>query len=87
MNKTELIAAMAKKSGMTKNDAAKALDAYVDTVKEELAANGNITMVGFGTFNVVERAERRAHNPRNGEVITVAAKRVVKFHPAKSILL
>ena len=86
MNKTELIAAMAEKAGMTKVDAGKALNAYVDVVKEQLAKGGRVTLVGFGTFGVTERPARVGRNPRTGAKIKIAAKKSAKFQAGKGLL-
>lgn len=86
MNKTELTAAMAAKAGLTKVDAGKALAAFVETVKEELKKDNKVTLVGFGTFSVVDRPAREGRNPRTGKSIKIAAKKVAKFKPGKGIL-
>ena len=86
MNKVELIAAVAEKAGMTKVEARKAVDAIVDTAKEELKKDGKIALVGFGTMSVVKRPARQGRNPRTGKNIKIAAKKVVKFKPAANIL-
>lgn len=86
MNKTELIAAMAKKAGMTKVDSAKALNAYVDVVKDQLAKGEKITLIGFGTYSVVERPARTGRNPRTGKTIKIAAKKSAKFKPGKGLI-
>lgn len=86
MNKTELIAEMAKKGGITKVDAAKALNAYVDVVKEQLAKGERISLVGFGTFSVVERGERVGRNPKNGKIVKIAARKVAKFRPSTGLI-
>ena len=86
MNKTELTSAVAAKAGITKVDAGKAVAAFVDTVKEELAKGGKITLVGFGTFSVQERPARDGRNPRTGKSIKIAAKKVAKFKAGKDIL-
>ncbi len=86
MNKTELTAAMAAKAGLTKVDAGKALVAFVDTVKEEMKKGNKITLVGFGTFSVVDRPAREGRNPRTGKNIKIAAKKVAKFKPGKGII-
>ena len=64
MNKTELIAAIADKAGIAKKDADKALTAFIETVTDELKAGGKVQLVGFGTFEVKERAERTGINPQ-----------------------
>jgi DNA-binding protein HU-beta len=86
MNKTELIAAMAEKAGLTKVDAGKALNAYVEAVKEQLAKGEKVTLVGFGTFGVSERPARTGHNPRTGAKIKIAAKKTPKFKAGKGLL-
>lgn len=86
MNKVELIAAVAEKAGMTKVDARKAVDAMIDVAKEELKKDGKIALVGFGTMGINERPARQGRNPRTGKTIKIAAKKVVRFKPAKDIL-
>ena len=86
MNKSELIAAMAEKAGLTKVDAGKALNAYVDTVKKELAKGEKITLIGFGTFSVVKRPARTGRNPRTGKAIKIAAKKSAKFKAGKGLV-
>ncbi|MDY6288981.1 MAG: HU family DNA-binding protein [Bacteroidales bacterium] len=86
MNKTELIAAMAEKAGMSKVDAGKALNAYVDVVKEQLTKGERVTLVGFGTFAVNERPARVGRNPRTGASIKIAAKKSAKFKPGKGLI-
>lgn len=79
MNKTELINAIAEKAGLTKVDAKSALDAAVEAVTEALAQGDKVSLVGFGTFSVVEKGERSGINPRTKETITIAARKTVKF--------
>lgn len=86
MNKTELSSAVAAKAGLTKVDAAKAVAAFVDTVKEELAKGEKITLVGFGTFSVLDRPARNGRNPRTGKNIKIAAKKVAKFKAGKGLI-
>jgi DNA-binding protein HU-beta len=86
MNKTELIAAMAEKAGLTKVDAGKALNAYVDVVKEQLAKGDKITLIGFGTFSVVNKPARTGRNPRTGKSIKIAAKKSAKFKAGKGLI-
>jgi len=86
MNKVELINAAAEKGGMTKVDARKALDAFLDVAKEELKRDGKIALVGFGTMAVTKRAARQGRNPRTGKAIKIAAKKLVKFKAAANIL-
>ncbi len=79
MNKTELIAAIAEKSGLTKADSKKALDAFIDSVSEEMKKGGKVALVGFGTYSVTEKSARKGINPRTKAVINIPAKKVVKF--------
>lgn len=79
MNKTEFIEAIAKEAGLTKADAKRAVDAYVDVVKKELKKGGKIQLVGFGTFSVSKRAARQGINPATGEKIKIKAAKVPKF--------
>jgi DNA-binding protein HU-beta len=85
MNKTELIAAMAEKAGLTKADAKKALDAFIDTTIESLKKGDKISLVGFGSFDVAKRNEREGRNPKTGESIKIPAKKVVKFRPGSDL--
>ena len=85
MNKTELISAMSENANMTKADAEKALKAFIDTVTEELKNGGKIQLVGFGTFEVAERAERQGRNPKTGETITIGASKSPKFKAGRSL--
>lgn len=84
MNKLELITSMAEKSELSKKDTEKALLAFVDTVKEELVKGGKIQLVGFGTFEVVERAARTGRNPQTGEEILIPASKSPKFKAGKA---
>ena len=79
MNKTELVAAIAEKTELSKKDAEKALKAFTDVVAEELKKGEKIQLVGFGTFEVAKRAERQGINPATKQPITIEAKKVVKF--------
>ena len=79
MNKTELIAAIAEKAGIAKKDADKALAAFIETVTEELKAGGKVQLVGFGTFEVKERAARTGINPQTKQQITIAASKAPVF--------
>ena len=75
MNKTEMIAAIADKAGLTKKEAEKALKAFTDTVAEELAKGGKVQLVGFGTFEVSERAARIGINPHTRQPLTIEASK------------
>ena len=79
MNKTELIAAIADKAGIAKKDADKALAAFIETVTDELKAGGKVQLVGFGTFEVKERAERTGINPQTKEQIKIPASKAPVF--------
>lgn len=85
MNKTELVAAMAEKTGLTKKDAENALKAFTDVVAEELVKGEKIQLVGFGTFEVTERAEREGRNPKSGEPMTIPASKSPKFKAGKAL--
>jgi len=79
MNKNELIDAMAEKAGLTKVQAKNALDAFMCATTETLKKGDKLSLVGFGTFQVKERAARKGMNPKKGEMIDIPAKNVVKF--------
>ena len=85
MNRTELISAMSEKSELTKVDTEKALKAFIDTVTDELKNGGKVQLVGFGTFEVAERAERQGRNPKTGETITIPASKSPKFKAGKAL--
>jgi len=85
MNKTELVAAMAEQAGLSKKDAEAALKAFTDVVAEELKANGKVQLVGFGTFEVSERAAREGRNPQTGASMTIAASKAPKFKAGKAL--
>ena len=85
MNKTELIAAVAEKAELSKKDAEKALKAFTDVVAEELTKGEKIQLVGFGTFEVSERAAREGRNPQTGETMNIAASKAPKFKAGKAL--
>ena len=85
MNKTELVAAMAEKTELTKKDAESALKAFTDVVAEELKKGEKIQLVGFGTFEVSERAAREGRNPQTGETMKIAASKAPKFKAGKAL--
>lgn len=85
MNKTELIALMADKAGISKKDTEKALAAFIDTVAEELKKGEKLQLVGFGTFEVRERAARTGINPRTKETIEIAASKTPVFKAGKAL--
>ena len=85
MNKNELITAMSENANMTKVDTEKALKAFIDAVTEELKNGGRVQLVGFGSFEVTERAERQGRNPATGETITIAASKSPRFKAGRSL--
>ena len=85
MNKTEFIAAVAEKAEISKKDSEKALKAFVDVVTEQLKAGDKVQLVGFGTFEVAERAAREGRNPQTGETMTIAACKAPKFKAGKAL--
>ena len=85
MNKLELVAAMAEKAELSKKDAEAALKAFTEVVAEELKKGEKIQLVGFGTFEVSERAEREGRNPMTGETIKIAASKTPKFKAGKAL--
>ncbi len=85
MNKAELISAVAEKGELAKKDAEKAVNALVTVVTEALANNEKVQLVGFGTFEVRERAERRGRNPQTKEAITIAASKAPVFKAGKAL--
>ena len=85
MNKTELIAAVAEKAEVSKKDAEKAVAAVIDAITEELVAGGKVQLVGFGTFEVRARAERKGRNPQTKEEITIAASKLPGFKAGKAL--
>ena len=85
MNKTELISAIAEKAELSKKDADKALKAFTDVVAEELKKGEKVQLVGFGTFEVSERAAREGRNPQTGETMKIAASKAPKFKAGKAL--
>ena len=85
MNKTELVAAMADAAGLSKKDAEKALKAFTDVVAEELKKDGKVQLVGFGTFEVSERAAREGRNPQTGKTMSNPASKAPKFKAGKAL--
>ncbi len=85
MNKVELVDAIAKETGLTKKDAEKAVKAFTNAVSEELAKGGNVQLIGFGTFDVGERAARKGRNPRTGASIEIKAAKTPKFKAGKAL--
>jgi DNA-binding protein HU-beta len=85
MNKAELVESMAEKAGISKADAKRALDAFIDTTTAALKKNDRVALVGFGSFSVSERSARKGRNPQTGKEITIKAKKVVKFKPGAEL--
>lgn len=85
MNKTELIAAVAEKADISKKDAEVAVGAVFGAITDALAAGEKIQLVGFGTFEVRERAEKQGRNPRTGEAMTVPASKLPAFKAGKAL--
>ena len=84
MNKAELVSAVAEKTGMSKKDSEKAVNAAFDTITEALAAGDKVQLVGFGSFETKHRAERTGRNPKTKESITIAASKVPTFKAGKA---
>ncbi len=84
MNKTELIAAVAEKVGMSKKDADAVVNAVIDTIVEEVAKEEKVQIVGFGTFEVRSRSERQGRDPRTNSPITIPASKVPAFKAGKA---
>ena len=84
MNKSELVDAIASRSGLTKTDASKFLEAYNGTVTEALKAGDQVVVPGFGSWSVVSRAERLGRNPQTGATLQIKASRAPKFKPGKT---
>ena len=85
MNKSDLIDAIAGKSGLTKADAGRALDGFIQSVEDALKNGDSVALVGFGTFEVKERAERKGRNPQTGEEITIKSAKIPSFKAGKSL--
>ena len=85
MNKTELVAAMAEQTNLSKKDGEAALKAFIDVVSEELKKGEKVQLVGFGTFEVSERAAREGRNPQTGETMEIKASKTPKFKAGKAL--
>ena len=79
MNKAELVNAMSSEAKITKSNANRALDAFLNVTSKSLKKGEKVTLVGFGTFSIAKRAARNGRNPQTGTVIKIAAKKVAKF--------
>lgn len=87
MNKSEFVASIAEKAGISKADAQKAVNAFADVVLEQAKKGDKITLVGFGTFSVSERAAREGINPKTKQKIKIAASKSIKFKPGAALSL
>ena len=85
MNKSELINAIAEQGNLSKANAGLGLAALIKTIETTLKAGDSITLVGFGTFDVKDRAERKGRNPQTGEDLTIAAAKIPSFKPGKGL--
>ena len=85
MNKTELVAAIAESAEISKKDSEKALKAFVDVVTEQLKKGDKVQLVGFGTFDVAERAAREGRNPQTGEAMPIPASKAPRFKAGKAL--
>ena len=85
MNKAELVGKVAEKAGLTKKDAEKAVNAFVASVQEALVKKDKVQLIGFGTFEVKERAARTGRNPQTGEAIKIAASKAPVFKVGKAL--
>ena len=85
MNKQQLVEAMASNAELTKVDAEKALKAFIEVVTEEMKNGGKVQLVGFGTFEVSERAERMGRNPKTNEPMVIKASKAPKFKAGKAL--
>ncbi|MCK0526994.1 MULTISPECIES: HU family DNA-binding protein [unclassified Anaerobiospirillum] len=84
MNKSELVARVAAKSGLSNTASHSAVNAFMESVKDALASGDNVTLIGFGTFEVRDRAARTARNPRTREEITIPASKLPAFRAGKT---
>jgi len=85
LNKSQLIANVAKDAGLTKVQAEKAVKSTFDNIADAMSKGENVTLIGFGTFSVYKRAARKGKNPRTGETIKIPAKQAVKFKAGKAL--
>ena len=85
MNKTELVANVAEKAGLTKKDAEKALSAVIESIESALVEGDKVQLIGFGTFEVKDRKARKGRNPQTGDEIEIAASRMPVFKAGKAL--
>ena len=84
-NKAELIDSVSEKTGLTKKDSTAAVDAVFSTIQEKLSKGENVQLIGFGNFEVRQRAARKGRNPQTGEEISIPASKVPAFKPGKAL--
>lgn len=85
MNKTDMINAIAEEAGLTKAAAKKALEAYINATSKALKKGDKVSLLGFGTFSVVEKSERMGRNPRTGAPVKIPARKAIKFKPGSDL--
>ncbi|HEY9114060.1 MAG TPA: HU family DNA-binding protein [Bacteroidales bacterium] len=85
MNKSDLVDAIAKEAGLTKAQAAKAINSYHETVKKAMKKGDSVSLVGFGTYTTAQRKARTGRNPQTGAALKIKAARVPKFRPGKGL--
>ena len=85
MNKGDLVDNVAENAGLSKQQAESAVSAVLEAIEESLKNDDKVSLIGFGTFSVNERAARTGRNPKTGESIQIAAKKVIKFKPGKAL--
>jgi DNA-binding protein HU-beta len=85
MTKAELVEKMAKEAKIAKKAAERALESFVDGVRKTLKKGNKVTLIGFGTFSIGKRKARLGRNPRTGKAIKIAARKIAKFKPGKSL--
>jgi len=85
MNKSELVASVAQRSGLTKKESEKAVEGFISSIEEALVKGDKVQLVGFGTFELKERAARKGRNPQTGEKIDIAAAKVPSFKAGKGL--
>jgi len=85
MNKTDFIGAVAGKAGLSKVDAKKAVDAFIETVEDAVKGGDKVALLGFGVFSVIEKAARKGVNPKTKKPINIPARKVVKFKPGMAL--
>lgn len=79
MNKTEFINAISEKAGLSKVDAKKSVEAFIETISSEMKAGNKVALLGFGTFSITEKSARKGINPKTKQPIEIAARKAVKF--------